>query len=98
MLDFLAGNTVNIFLYDVHKNRGLSSVIDWALAAHRPIVINKCGMFRHIYNAKPSICIEDSSLKDIIKNGITPLIPFYNEWTPEKFIQRYENIIKEVLD
>jgi hypothetical protein len=97
VLDFLAGNTVNIFLYEVYKHRGLSSVIDWALAVHRPIAINKCGMFRHIYNAEPSICIEDTTIKNIIANDTTSLTPFYNEWTPEKFIQRYENIIKEIL-
>jgi hypothetical protein len=54
-------------------------------------------MFRHIFNTKPSICIEDASIKKIISDGITPLLPFYNEWTQNKFIQRYEQIIDEVL-
>lgn len=97
LLDFLASNTANAFLYDIHRYKGISSTIEYALAVHRPVIINKCGMFRHIFNTKPSICIEDASIKKIISDGITPLLPFYNEWTQNKFIQRYEQIIDEVL-
>lgn len=97
LLGFLASNTINAFFYDVDKYKGISSTIEQALAVQRPIAINKCKMFRHVFNAKPQICIENSTLKDIIANGNTPLIPFCNEWTSEKFIQRYEQIIDTVL-
>lgn len=95
--DFLAGNSVNVFLYDTDKHRGISSVIDHALAVQRPIAISKCGMFRHILNATPSICIEDSSLREITNNGIVPLVPFYNDWSEANFILTYEKIIEAVL-
>ena len=97
MLDFLAKNTLNAFFYDSHKTRGISSCIEHALAVQRPIAITKCGMFRHVYSATPSICIEDTSLKQIIHNGIAPLVPFYNEWSEPSFILRYENILDKVL-
>lgn len=97
LLDFLASNTANAFFYDVKKEHGISSTIEYALAVHRPLVINKCGMFRHVFNAEPSICIENSTIKEIIANGTAPLQPFYGAWTEEKFIQRYEQIIDEVL-
>ncbi|MCK5610525.1 class I SAM-dependent methyltransferase, partial [Candidatus Pacearchaeota archaeon] len=76
LLDFLAGNTLNAFFYDTEKHRGVSSTIEHALAVQRPMAITKCGMFRHVHSATPSICIEDSSLKQIIDNGIVPLVPF----------------------
>jgi hypothetical protein len=98
LLDFLAGNTLNAFFYDTSKMRGISSTIEYALAVHRPIAITKCGMFRHVYNARPSICIEDSTMTQIIDNGINPLVPFYDEWREEKFIADYERILALVLD
>ncbi|HLO47167.1 MAG TPA: class I SAM-dependent methyltransferase [Kamptonema sp.] len=97
LLNFLASNTLNAFLYDSHKNRGISSVIEHALAVQRPLAINKCGMYRHVFSAKPSICIEDSSLTQIINHGIAPLVPFYNEWSEASFIVNYEQILDKVL-
>jgi len=93
LLDFLASNTLNVFFYDVNKDRGISSCIEHALAVQRPIAITKCKMFRHVFNTNPSICIEDLSLTEIIKNGVSPLIPFYNEWSEDNFILKYESII-----
>lgn len=98
VLDFLANNTINAFFYESEKNRGISSTIDYALAVQRPIAITKCGMFRHILSAKPSINIEDSSLKDIISNDIVPLVRFYNEWSEAAFIMDYERLINQVIN
>ena len=97
LLDFLASNTLNAFFYDIHKHRGISSCIEHALAVQRPIAITKCGMFRHVWNASPSICIENSSLTKIIENGIVPLVPFYNEWHEDNFILDYEKILDKIL-
>lgn len=97
ILDFLAGNTINAFFYDVGKYKGISSAIDYALAVQRPIAINRCGMFRHIYNAEPSICIEDTTIKEIIENGIAPLYQFSSEWTPANFTARMEKILGGVI-
>jgi hypothetical protein len=97
LLDFLAGNTINAFFTDVNKHLGISGTIHHALAVHRPLAVTKCPMYRHILHATPSICIEDSSLKEIIANGITPLLPFYEEWSEEAFIKDYERILDKVL-
>ena len=97
LLDFLAQNTVNAFFYEKYENRGISSTIDHALAVKRPIAITKSNMFRHIISANPSICIEDSSLKQIVDNGIAPLVPFYNEWSEANFIGDYERMLAQVL-
>jgi hypothetical protein len=97
LLDFLASNTLNAFFYDTNKYQGISSTIEHALAVRRPMAITKCGMFRHVSSANPSICIEDSSLKRIITNGIAPLEPFYDEWSEPNFILDYERILTDVF-
>jgi hypothetical protein len=97
LLDFLASNTINAFFYDSHKHRGISSTIEYALAVQRPVAITRCGMFRHVSFTTPSICIEDSSLKQIIDNDIVPLVPFYNEWSEPAFVLDYERILSEVF-
>jgi len=97
LLDFLAANTLNAFFYDPHKQLGISSTIEHALAVKRPLAITKCGMFRHVSSASPSICIEDSSLRQIIDNGISPLLPFYSEWSELSFISDCERILDTVL-
>lgn len=98
LLDFLAQNTLNAFFYDKYYGRGISSVIDYALAVQRPIAITRSTMFRHIISASPSICIENSSLKQIIANGIDPLKSFCKEWNESNLIWDYERIIDQVLN
>lgn len=97
VLDFLAQNTINAFLYEENKGRGISSVIDLALAVRRPIAITRSTMFRHMHSAIPSVCIENSSLREIIKNGFEPVDHFYEEWNEANLIWDYERIIESVL-
>lgn len=93
LLDFLAKNSINVFLYEDKKDRGISSTLDFALAVNRPIAISDSTMFRHILGAKPSICVEDSSLKTILKNGIEPLRKFTEEWNQKNMTWEVERII-----
>lgn len=96
LMDFLAQNTLNVFLRD-NEGRGIASVIDYALAVDRPIAISNSPMFRHILESKPSISVTENSLKEIIKNGITPLIKYKKEWTPENLCWEYERILDATL-
>ena len=98
MLDFLAGNTINAFLYDYLKVAGISSSPDHALAVKRPMVITKSIMFRHLQSVQPSITIEESSLKEIIRNGFEPLTHLYDLWNPNNLRLEYENILDRTLD
>jgi len=97
LLDFLAKNSINAFFYEKNKGRGISSVIDYALAVQRPIAITKSNMFRHIYSTCPSICIEDANLKEIMNNGFEPLLQYCREWNEENLIWDYERIVGKVL-
>jgi SAM-dependent methyltransferase len=97
LLNFLASNTINAFLYDTLKYRGLSTVIDWALAVQRPIAVTKTKVVRHLSSVIGNISVEHKTLKEIIQNGVAPLVPFYNEWSEDSFIVDYENILNKVL-
>jgi hypothetical protein len=95
LLDFLAGNDLNIFFYENYLTyNGISSVIDFALAVKKPIAINKSSMYSHLLDATPSICVEDNSLLTIMNNGFTPLQKKYNSWTHKKFIHNLETILE----
>ncbi len=97
VLDFLAGNTLNAFLYEDKSGRGLSSATDLALAVKRPIAVSRCPMFRHILAANPSVCIEDNSLKQIIANGFEPLRKVSEDWDAPNLVFEYERILNSVL-
>jgi hypothetical protein len=96
ILDFLAQNTVNVFLYKDMGDRGLSSVIDMAMAVQRPIAISDSAMFRHVLDADPSICIKNNSLKGVIKNGFIPLQKHFDEWNAKNLVWDYERILDSV--
>lgn len=73
LLDFLAANTVNAFLYDDMPHRGISSCTDYALACGRPLAVSRSSMFRHLHALRPSLCVEDRSLRSIAEAGVEPL-------------------------
>jgi hypothetical protein len=97
LLSFLSQNTLNAFFYGKYPNRGISSITDYALAVQKPIAITKSNMFRHIMSITPSICVENSSLKNIIAQGIDPLRPLYSEWCEANIIWDYERIVSNIL-
>jgi len=97
LLEFLANNDLNCFFYDYCDKRGISSATDWALAVNKPIAITRSMMFRHLFECYPSICIEDNSLQDILKNTGDALKKYSDNWSEENLIWDYERIINIVL-
>ena len=99
MLDFLAQNTINVFLYenDETSGRGLSSAIDNAIAVQRPVAVSDAVMFRHVLDVEPSPCVTKNSLKTIIQNGFAPLQTYYNDWNSENLLWEYERILNSVF-
>lgn len=97
LLNFLAQNSLNAFFYDENKGRGISSVIDFALAVQRPIAVTKSSMFRHIISTSQSICVEESSLEEILQNGFGPLAKYCLDWNEANLIWDYERIVDVVL-
>ncbi len=97
LLNFLAGNDINVFLYQDKSGRGISSALDNALAVQRPIAVSNCPMFRHVLNITPSICVENSSLKQILANGFTPLQKTVSGWDKRNMMWEYERILDSAL-
>jgi SAM-dependent methyltransferase len=81
VLNFLAANTLNAFLYDDAPNHGISSCTDYALAAGRPIAVTRTSMFRHLTGVNPSICVEDRPLAAIAASGTRPLQLYCSAYT-----------------
>jgi SAM-dependent methyltransferase len=97
ILAFLAGNTLNAFYYDDYPNRGISSVTDYALAVRRPLAITRSGMFRHLFESCPSICVEQRTLRQIIESGNEPLLPYQRQWTKENIVWDFNRAITQAL-
>lgn len=96
LLDFLACNDLNIFMYD-DMARGTASVLDFALSVPRPIAITRSTMFRHVWEQVPEVLVEQNTLQDILLRGTKPLEPLYEQWAPEKLVEKYERIVATVL-
>ncbi len=96
-VDFLAKNSMNAFFYTVPNSEGISSAIDLALAARRPLAIKRNVMARHLYDVRPSIFVEERSLKEILETGVAPLLPYIQAWTPENVLADYEAMLDIVL-
>lgn len=93
LINFLASNDMNIFLYDYMPGRGCSSVVDYALAANKPLAISNSLMFRHIYSDE--ICAYKRPIKDILADGNKHILPFLKKWNPTTL---QEVILKRVND
>ncbi len=97
VLYFLSQNTINIFLYEELKARGLSSAIDNALAVKRPLAVSNSSMFRHILNTVPSVCAENNSLKQIAHSGFDPLQRLNDDWNASNISWEYDRILDAVV-
>lgn len=93
VLEFLAGNDINVFLYR-ENGEGISSVIDYALSIKRPIAISNSKMFRHI--AKEEIIVSDeNSIQNILARGTEPLKHIYKTWDTYYFKQEMDNVFND---
>lgn len=96
LLDWLSGNTMNAFLYEQFYGRGISSALDFALIARKPIAITKSYQFKHVYPWVPEICIENNTLAGILALGTKPIEKLCEVWSEENLIKDYERIITTV--
>ncbi len=97
MLDFLASNTINAFMYEDTSGRGLSSTVDNALAVNRPIAVSDSPMFRHVLYNCPSVNIQKFSLKEIIGNGFECLNNLSKNWDKQNLLWEYERILHSIF-
>lgn len=98
LITFLSSNTANVFLYPPFENekRGLSSVIDKALAARKPIAISDSTMYRHI-NMEDKFLLSKNSLAEIISFGIGHLQPFLEKFSEENLIEVVDSAVDKCV-
>ena len=92
LLYFLRSNTMNIFMYDEMRGRGISSTIDYALSVKKPLGISNSYMFRHIYSDQ--ICLYKTSIKECINNSVNYCSQFLDKYSHKNIIETFENLIK----
>jgi hypothetical protein len=95
LLYFLNTNTINLFLYDQENNRGISSVIDFAISVDRPLCISDSYMFRHIYD--DSISITKHSIKECIQQDGKYLSAYREKWSHRNNVLMIENYLKKCI-
>lgn len=97
LINSLAQNTANIFLYDETIGKGISSVLEYAIAARRPLIINRCPMFRHVFTSEERVVINNKTIKSILKERSTTIIPFLNSWSTAHFQRVWESFLFKLL-
>ena len=98
LLGFLAGNSMNVFLYEGSAGRGISSATDNALAVKKPIAVSGSSMFRHILGAQPSVNADTVPLKTILQNGFEPLYNISKDWNKENMVWEFERILSKIFN
>jgi SAM-dependent methyltransferase len=96
MVRWLSENTLNCFLYDQLEGRGISSTIDFALAARRPIAITQSHMFRHLTQFSDEMVFPRFSLREILSKGLDPVRYFHEKWSPSDQIACFERIVSDL--
>jgi len=97
LINNLAQNSANIFLYDETIRSGISSVLEYAIASRRPLIINKCPMFRHVFSSQNDVLINNKSIKSILLRRTIPIIPFLNSWSTAQFQKEWERFLFKIL-
>lgn len=94
LLEWLAQNDLNCYIRPTEMIwRGVSSAPDCTMAVRKPIAVNKSSAFRHLHGLFPMITVEDMSLGEIIRNGLSPLVPLYTAWHPDVVRRQVEDVL-----
>ena len=97
LVKWLNGNHINVFVYKDQPDRpAVSSCLDLALAARRPIAIRRSSMFKHAQHVEDIVMGKHNTIMDIYNRGLAPLEPLLNQWSPEAFRAVIENKFKEL--
>lgn len=98
IVEFLAANTMNAFLYEEMPSYGISSCVDFALASGRPFALTRRSMFRNLFHVNPSIFVEDRSLADIAASGASMLDAIRAAAAPEAAAADWNRSILGAID
>jgi len=91
ILYFLNTNAMNLFMYDEMHGRSISSAIDYAISARKPIGISDSYMFRNIYD--DSICLYKTSIVECYDKSIPLVNKFLDEYSTSNMIRKFNYIV-----
>jgi hypothetical protein len=98
LANWLNQNHINVFVYKDQPNRSaVSSCLDVALSACRPIAIRRSSMFKHAQHVTDIVLGKNNTIRDIYNKGTEPLEALRNAWTPSAYRAVIENKFKELL-
>ncbi len=90
LVRWLSGNDLNVFFYDYNPGRGISSTVDYAIAAQRPISVNGSQMFRHV----PELGVyPQRSLREALSTNGPVVRGLYETWSTDRMVQDYAAIL-----
>jgi SAM-dependent methyltransferase len=95
---FLAKNDMNICFRSNTKTGGISSRVDFYLAAERPVVFSDCNMHRHVKFYAPELFIENNPLSTILNIGMEKVRNLKAMWSPQNAAVRYDEIFEFVYN
>ena len=98
LVDWLASNDLNIFLYADSPGRGISSVLDYALAAETPVALSDTTMFRHVKAFAPELFLSENSIDNILAVGAESARRLKQLWTPKNAVMRIEEAIGSFIN
>jgi hypothetical protein len=88
----LAGNTVNCLFYAPGQhNAGLSSALDYLIAARRPILVTDCAMFDHYRSACAHF--PETRLRDVIDDH-----DIWTELVSAMYVESADNVTEQTAD
>ncbi len=93
IIEFCKKNTINCFLYKRSHlfSSGLAAVTDQAILSEKPLLVSDDITFRHIHkyiDYYPKI-----GLKEAIEKTKTGVLQMKNDWSSEKFLEKFEKIL-----
>lgn len=90
LIDWCAGNTVNVFLYH-RRQPGLAATTDQAITAGRPLLVSPCDTFRHIHPyLRP---YPGTSLREAIEGSGPGVLAMQRDWHPDRFRSQFEELL-----
>ncbi len=98
LINRISQNTVNCYFNRNDPYSLTSSSVHAALSARRPIAIRKSKPTIGYWNVNPSICVEENSITNIIKNGFEPLEFLYEKHSPTNICKEFESIVSRILN
>lgn len=96
LLDWLAMNTINAFLYDENYGRGISGTLDYALAARKPIAITKSWQFKHFWTQSDKAVLDNCTFRDIIEQGTGYLDLYHTLWGNAAVLRDWDAIFDKI--